>query len=227
MTNFSRPDVYRSIHKAIRKAMFDFSYTLGRMDIEQVGSRKLIKDRFEELVHFLDMHGHKEDVYSLPLLEMKKPGSTRHNEEEHLQIHEEIEGLKQQINSFLEATPEFRKDIYWNFYYAVNKFISGYLMHMQMEEIVMTNLFYELCSDDEIKGMTAAIIGSLTPADSMLVARFMIPSIEPFERLHMMSQIQFTAPPQAFEALLKLCSEVLSSDEFEALQNGLFADSAM
>ncbi|MBL0066716.1 MAG: hemerythrin domain-containing protein [Bacteroidetes bacterium] len=227
MTNFSRPDVYRNIHKAIRKAMFDFAYTLGRLDIEQAPSRKVMKDRFDELVHLLDMHGHKEDVYSLPLLEMKKPGSTRHNEEEHVQIHGEIEGLKLQLSSLLDATPEIRRDIYWNFYYAINKFISGYLMHMQMEEIVMTNLFYELCSDDEIMGMTAAIIGSLTPADSMLVARFMIPSIEPFERLHMMSQIQVTAPPQAFEALLNLCREILSAEEFEALQNGLFADSSL
>lgn len=221
MTHVNRPDVYRNIHKALRKALFDFSYATGRVDIESNETLRALSRQFDELFYLLDMHGHKEDTYSLPLLESKRPGCTKHNEEEHEQIHLELSGLKSQMNALLDAEAETRKDCYWNFYYSINSFISGYLMHMQMEEIVMTNLFYELCNDDELKGMTAAILSSLAPNDSMLIARYMIPSLEPAERIQMMSQIQRTAPAPAFTALLKMSEEILSENEYKQLHDNL------
>ncbi|HRH67437.1 MAG TPA: hemerythrin domain-containing protein [Bacteroidia bacterium] len=221
MTNFNRPDVYRNIHKALRKVMFDFSYAAGRIDIWRDEQLQVLNRQFDAFVGILELHGAKEDNYSLPLLESKRAGSTKHNEEEHEQIQAEIEGLKQQMSALIDSREAHRTDCYWNFYYAVNNFISTYLMHMQMEEIVMTNLFYELCSDEELQAMTAAILNSLTPADSMMILPNMIPAIEPSERLHMMSRIRMTALPSAFDALMKLCKEVLPPVDFLELKEEL------
>lgn len=219
--NFNRPDVYRSIHKALRKAMFEFSYQTGKTNFEDPIAVQQLKAQFDELVNMLDMHGHKEDDICLPLLESKRIGITAHNENEHIRIHGVIEGLQQQMEELVKSPTANGFEKPWTFYYAVNEFISDYLMHMQLEEIEMTKLFYELCSDEEIAGMTEKIISSIPPQEMTVVAKHMLPALLPQDRIGMMTHVKQTAPPPAFQGMMMLCKSILTEAEYNQLEKAL------
>lgn len=219
--NYNRPDVYRSIHKALRKAMFEFSYAVGRTDYSDELELSHLNDLFNHLIHMLNSHGEKEDKICLPLLESKRPGCTAANEAEHEQIHKIITGLQYQMLGIIQFGKNVPKDRIWNFYYSVNEFISIYLKHMQMEEIDMTRLFYELCTDEELNEMSNNIIKSIHPNDMSLFMKYMLPSLLPQDRLDMLMHIKHTAPAMVLEGLMKICETELPELEFFDLQQML------
>ena len=221
MIDVKRPDVYRSIHKALRKAMFEFSLSAGSVNYESDVAVHQLKKQFDELMQLLETHGEKEDTYSLPLLERKMPGASAENEEEHIRIHAEIEALKRKMLRFASVPAKERLAASWEFYYAINEFISGYLMHMQMEEIYVTHLFYELCTDEEIEQTTSAIVRSIPPSEMRLVARYMIPALYPADRYNMLRHIKETAPAVAFEGMMQLCKNILAREEYRELEEAL------
>ena len=122
--NYNRPDVYRSIHKALRKAMFEFSYAVGRTDYSDELELSHLNDLFNHLIHMLNSHGEKEDKICLPLLESKRPGCTAANEAEHEQIHKIITGLQYQMLGIIQFGKNVPKDRIWTFYYSVIELVK-------------------------------------------------------------------------------------------------------
>lgn len=217
----TRVDIYSKVHKGLRKALFELSYAAGRTDYRNDEEIISLAKLFNEVVHFLEQHGRNEDLYQLPLLEMKNPGSTKHDDEAHRKIEKQIERLKQNFNNLVSSIPKERSLKGEVFYHLFNEFISTYLIHMQDEELYTAKLFHELCTDEELNSAFEKIVSNTSPQDMMLMLRYMIPAINRMERIELMVGIKKNAPQPAFNAIMILAQSILSIEEWEYLHNFL------
>lgn len=62
-----RYDLYRSVHKFLRKRMYRFGEELGKIDFQKTAAVIDIKNSFDDIVFDLKMHAQKEEKYFSPL----------------------------------------------------------------------------------------------------------------------------------------------------------------
>ncbi|MBN8823235.1 MULTISPECIES: hemerythrin domain-containing protein [unclassified Spirosoma] len=221
MNTLERPDTFRKVHKALRKTLFDTTYLAGRTDFTIDHELEALKTQVNELVHFLHMHAHKEETYSFPLIEAKCPGASAHDQAEHEKIDQLIADLEHRLATTQASPLAVRPGLGYDFYLALNRFVSVYLMHMDEEETDTTAQTYALCTDEEIQGVTQKIIASMSPADAGLSYRYMIPALHSGERTAFFKEVQATAPPFVLQNLLSVASTTLSAHEFQQLETAV------
>ncbi|MCC8399193.1 MAG: hypothetical protein LN563_01220 [Rickettsia endosymbiont of Platyusa sonomae] len=85
-----RYDLYRSVHKFIRRELCQFGEKLGKIDFQKIVAVTSIKDSFDNIVFDLKMHAQKEEKYFTPLFDKK--GSTVHKQvkQEHFNQQDEL-----------------------------------------------------------------------------------------------------------------------------------------
>lgn len=226
MNTLERPDTFRKVHKALRKTLFDTTYLAGRTDFTIDHELEALKTQLNELVHFLHMHAHKEEAYSLPLIEAKCPGASAHDHAEHEKIDQLIADLENRLSVVQASSLSVRHGLGYDFYLALNRFVSVYLMHMDEEETDTTAQTYALCTDEEIQGITRQIIASMSPADAALSYRYMIPSLHPGERTAFFREVQASAPPFVLENLLNVARTTLSASELQQVVAAVYPEKA-
>lgn len=140
-----RMNIYGFPHKGLRNLLSQVSLLSGNTDYSNAVSLEKLKDLTTELVTLLDLHVHSEEDVLLPALEVKVPGSTRENVEEHEQLEKEIKDFDEKMkNITVDSTP----DSGVKFYESVYNFHSKYIAHMAMEEDDMNPLIWDNFTDD-------------------------------------------------------------------------------
>lgn len=215
----NRPDIYSKVHKGLRKALFDLSYTTGNTDFTNDESLVALAKLYHDVVKFLDEHGKNEELYQLPLLESKIPGSVKHDKLEHEIIERKINLLNRSFNNLISSSNGDRKLKGEVFYHLLNEFISDYLNHMRDEELETAKLFYEHCTDEEISSALKKIVANMMPQDMMLMLKYMIPAINDNERFELLKGIKTNAPQPAFNAIMILTQSLLSANDWEHLHS--------
>jgi hypothetical protein len=216
MTN--RPDIYSKVHKGLRKALFDLSYTTGNTDFANDESLVALAKLYHDVVKFLHEHEKNEELYQLPLLERKIPGSVKQDNLEHEIIEKKINLLNRSFNNLISSSNGDRKLKGEVFYHLLNEFISDYLNHMRDEELETARLFYEHCTDEEINSVFKKIVANMMPQNMMLMLKYMIPAINEYERVELLKGIKANALQPAFNAIMILTQSLLSANDWEHLQ---------
>jgi hypothetical protein len=161
--------------------------------------------------------GKNEELYQLPLLERKIPGSVKHDNLEHEIIEKKINLLNRSFNNLISSSNGDRKLKGEVFYHLLNEFISDYLNHMRDEELETARLFYEHCTDEEISSAFKKIVANMMPQDMMIMLKYMIPAINDNERVELFKGIKANAPQPAFNAIMILTQSLLSANDWEHL----------
>jgi hypothetical protein len=214
MSTTVRPDLYTKVHRALRKALFDLSYTFGHTDFRSDEEVALLQAKAAEVIHFLIEHGHKEDTYFLAPLEAKAPGSTAHDSAEHVVIEGRIEEMKKTFMGLSNLPVAERLAAGESFYFEYNRFISDYLRHMDEEEMITTKLFYEHCTNEELEQMGAALVASIPPADMMMMLHYMVPAMDATSRIEWARGIKPNVPPPAFAGLMAVAEKTLAPEVY-------------
>lgn len=124
---------YTTIHKAIRKALFETAVLAGQTDFFDKDRRKPFIEQYSALMNLLRNHSLHEDTYIHPLL----TGSNGHQslEQEHEQLEEEIQKLEQMLRITCECQDRSLCHELGNlFYLSFNEFIAHYVQHLFVEE---------------------------------------------------------------------------------------------
>jgi pimeloyl-ACP methyl ester carboxylesterase len=124
---------YTTIHKVIRKTLFDTAVLAGQTDFFDKERTKPFIERFSDLVILLKNHSLHEDTYIQPLLIEKEMFTFIEGE------HEQLEKELQRLEHMLRITCESKEqaicyELGTHFYLAFNELISHYLQHLFDEE---------------------------------------------------------------------------------------------
>lgn len=224
MSTGNRPDIYAKVHRGLRVSLYNLSTLIGRTDFTDDREVGAMRAGALEVLHFLDEHAQNEERWILSLLEEKSPGCADHDHESHERIDAELADFRIALDN-IAGMPvgSERKQAGENLYHQFNRFLSGYLLHMEEEERETTAMLHDMCSDDELRGITANIMRHSRPDDLEMALRAFIPAIDKRLRREFVMEAAASASPDVAEWLMGIARDTLVEVEYKSLVESLSA----
>ena len=218
-----RPLVYEVPHKAIRNALSQFSLLAGNTDYNDKSEMDKLKNLADDVFKMLDSHAKHENNVPLKYLEQKLSGSSVHDKEDHARIESEMYKLELALKDLYERSGK-GEDLRYpgnDFYVQLSDFHAQYLQHMLEEERETQFLLWKNFTDEELFQQETEIRSAITPEEMLMWAKYMFPAFSNMARIEMLRSIAANAPPQFYEAVMKVAESVLSADVFKKIKTQL------
>jgi hypothetical protein len=219
--DFSRFDIYRTIHKALRLRMSELLVATGRLDCGNDDEVASLCASLDEFCAFCISHLEHEDEFIHPALEARMPLSSWKINAEHRDHERDIETLMAAADALRRAPVSARSLHAQMVYHTLGLFIAHNLMHMYVEETEHNRTLWQYYSDDEIREINARLLAHVTQTQMTYGLRYMLPAMQPEERVTMLLEIRATAPIEAYRAISAQAQEVLDSQAWYHLAQAL------
>jgi len=216
-----RLDLYAGIHKALRALMADTLLALGRADTDDALELARTSQRVMELLDFCASHLQHENDFIHAAMEARAPGASEviaHEHEEHERHIGELSGL---ACALLKLDAQQRASAALELYRQLALFIAANFQHMHVEETAHNAVLWSRYTDAELAELHAALVASIPPQEMMYVVRWLVPFMNPAERIAMLADMRAHAPAPAFAAALDIVRPHLSDLEWVKLTRGL------
>jgi hypothetical protein len=210
-----RYDLYRSVHKFIRRELFNFGEKLGKTDFRRVPEIIVTKHSFDEIAFSLQMHARKEETYFTPLFARKGiivPGSVA---QDHVKQQVELEKFQ---SVFEEATgievEEARIVVGRRICSLYDQFLSHNLLHFHQEETLLMPALWDVYSDKELRQVTIDSYQSL-PEHILLDSAVFFPVLNYHEKLTYLQDLSKACSGETFAEIWRraLASEDCFTDD--------------
>lgn len=215
-------DLYTSIHKAHRYALYTMAIQAGRTDYSEESSLERLNDLLAAFREQLRIHIEAEETFIHPLLSRRIPGGARDLEEEHRLHSEQFENLINHLEEIRALPEDFERlgEIGLEHYRALNRFIAGYLAHLDREEEDIQPALWRPATEDELLGALGGYLSgmrNITPEDAGYLLKIMVPAYDPDELRTVFERAE-GAPKEAREMLYALTESMLSTKELAAVK---------
>ena len=217
----NRLDMYAGIHKAVRAFLADTLMAVGRLDAADAQDLAAACARVRDLLGFCEAHLRHENDFVHPAIEARSAGGSATIAGEHRDHERHIAQLRGAVQALESACPAMRQAHATQLYRELALFTADNLQHMHVEETAHNALLWAAYTDAELAAIHDALVASIAPAEMMAVARWMLPFMNPAERLAVLSDIRGKAPIEAFDAILGVVRPQLRDDEWAKLARGL------
>lgn len=214
-----RIDFYGNYHKALRRALFEFSARAGLLDYDDDAALAKLLNEFERIARTLREHSMHEDEYMHPLLQKYAPEVLTTMDGQHSKLDPELEVLETQLRAIADAKD--RSAAGMAFYAAINRYIGSYLEHLADEEDVANPILWERCPHDELADAVARFRASFALDQVATSFEFMLPALSPPERADLYKTVRDNAPRPVYETLLGVAQKTLAAGDYDDLQQRL------
>jgi len=216
-----RMDMYGGIHKALRALMADTLLAVGRMDCDDALERAQTMQRVQELLAFCANHLKHENEFVHPAIEARATGASEVIAHEHREHLHHIGQLSKAAAQVLECSVLERPSAVARLYRELALFIADNFHHMHVEETAHNAVLWARYTDAELLEIHDALVASIPPHEMMATARWLVPFMNPAERLALLDGIRAKAPAPAFQAILDTVRPHLTQGEWAKLARGL------
>ena len=212
----SRLDLYKEVHKGVRKALFDLAMLAGSTEFNHPESLQRLKDQVNLTYNLLETHAHSEDTYVEPLLRQCDSEVADKLTTTHSKLENDISQLKRQLDDFASGQADITSQGQL-FYLALTRFIGEYLQHIADEEQILMPLLWKKFDDPTLMEVTTTIRANIPPPVMKNFLSFMIPAMNHQERTLMLTGIKRAAPPEVFDGVCQLSQSVLTVSDWSRL----------
>jgi hypothetical protein len=216
-----RVDMYSGIHKALRALMADTLLAVGRMDADDGLERAQVTERVLELLQFCAGHLQHENEFVHAAIEARAPGASAqigHEHDEHLK---HIAQLADAVAVLRGCDASARPLAASRLYRELALFVADNFQHMHVEETAHNAVLWARYTDAELVAIHDALVASIPPQEMMATARWLVPFMNPAERVGLLSDIRAKAPAPAFQAILETVRPHLAANEWAKLARAL------
>ena len=219
-------DVYAGVHKGQRVRFFDIMTKAGTMDYDDKDSLNMLYYELTALKEHVFLHASLEEKFIHPLLSERVPGGARKLEEDHRTMHQQFEDIVAQLDGIRTRSTEseLRGKLVLEFYRAWNRFISFYFMHINEEEENAQPMLWKICTANELDNAHKAMISSQNPEELKYDLQIMLPATNVYERPEIFYAARVSMSPQAYQSLLKVAEQLLSSKDWATLKLEIGSD---
>jgi hypothetical protein len=176
--NRARHEIYRNIHRVIRKRLFEVSVLLGRSE----GHAEL-----RELIEELEAHKAIEETFVHPLIEACEPSLLRDLDADHVTLDEAARALGRALDQIEAAPPEARRALADELYASFNLFVADQLRHLQREDREASAALWRHYDDAQLMAVTRNIVASQPPEVATVHILAMLEVVNPEERARLAS----------------------------------------
>lgn len=216
MTTPPRHDLYAHIHKGLRAFMTHTLLRVGRVDPHDDADVAEVQAELAALIALARGHVEHENTYVHPAIEARRPGTSRHvadDHVDHLQALDSLEALSARLPGSDEAATRL--------YHALAAFVAENLEHMAYEETEHNAALWATYSDEELLAIEQRLLASIAPEQMALGMRWMLPHMNPAERAAMLRGMRREAPPEVFNGVLGLVQPLLGGRDWMKLHQAL------
>ncbi|BDU78534.1 hemerythrin domain-containing protein [Mesoterricola sediminis] len=216
----ARYDIYADIHKALRGLMCDTLARLGSLDPGDPVACGAVLDQAQDLLDLCRGHVEHENAFLHPAMEAREPGSSAGTGEDHAGHLEAIRSLEEALEAATASGPG-RDAALRALYRRMAHFVGENLLHMAEEEERNTGVLHARYSDAELEALERDLVATIPPAEMGLILSWMLPALNPAERLRKLEDIRAGAPEPVFRGVLGLAQARLPEGEWLRLEREL------
>lgn len=216
-----RMDMYRPIHKALRACMADALLALGRADVQDEQDLAATTQRMLRLLDFCADHLKHENEHVHRAIEARAAGASEAVAHDHSEHDAHIAQLRALTQALRDAPEPARQPVADRLYSELALFMAENLRHMHVEETAHNAVLWARYTDAELVAIHDGLVASIPPAGMLDVVRWLVPFMNPAERLAALAGIQSKAPAPAFQAILDTVRPHLHESEWVKLARGL------
>jgi hypothetical protein len=197
------------VHKGLRRALFSLSEAAGAVDPSDMEGRRVFAARFGEIDRLLAHHHEHENGGALgALIEAVAPQFVDELQARHERVVEDLVTLRGMVTAFSHG-----HDIADQLYDRITAFVIDYLGHMAFEEGQVMPALSARATFEELLTIEIGIRSAIAPSNMVVFMRWMLPAMNPEERLNMLGGMQVGAPPEVFDTFWATAARVLTKDQ--------------
>lgn len=220
-TTVGRYNIYLNIHKALRAFMSETLVGVGRLDADDNGEVIVVLEQVRALHAILATHLEHENRFLHPALEGRQPGSSAASARDHVQHECTLHALRQTIDAVADSRGPARATAMLQLYRQLALLVAENFEHMNVEETQNHAVLCAHYTDEEIHGIEAALVATLSPTLAALSMRWMIPSLNHSERVALLAGMRRGAPKEVFEGVLAIAKSYLRALDWDKLARAL------
>ena len=199
-----RHEMYTAIHKALRLLMAETLTTLSRTDAAKEAEVAAALRLVRELTTLCRLHLHTENQFIHTAMEARRPGSANLAAQDHVGHEVAIERVEADALAVEKSSGEARASLIFTLYSRIAVFVGENYEHMNEEETHNQSVLWETYSDDELRGIEGAIVGSHTPDETAAAMRWMIPALPGPQAAALVGGLRAAMPEHVFSGLVGL-----------------------
>ena len=200
-----RFNLFNMIHKGLRAMLYECALTLQQTYFPDEEEAAEAIQKIREAVFLFEKHGNHEDHIVMPPIKHVAAIMVEAFESEHIQDHALGSKLLHLINIFKDAKRDEERIIAGSaLTKAFNDFMIFNFEHMAKEEIEINPVLWEQYSDEELMGINAQIIASISEEEKEISARWMLKGINKQEVKEWMMAVKNTSPDPVFQKLYQM-----------------------
>jgi hypothetical protein len=216
-----RYDLYRSVHKFIRKELYQFGEKLGKTDFRKIEAVSNIKDSFDGIVFDLTMHARKEESYFTPLFDKKGSTIHKHVEQAHFSQKDELSAFQGLFETVIKIVDDEERVVHGcHICSSYDQFLSHNLLHFYQEENILMPELWKLYSDKELQQVTVDSYKGL-PEHVLLGSPSFFPVLNFLEKRTYLQDLKEACSPKLFVEIWK--RTLVSEDCFTSDEKSTFA----
>lgn len=218
MNEGNRLNAYTEIHKGVRRALFETEMLLGSTDWTDPEAVPEAVGAWRDLTALLREHVYNERNFVHPIYERTIPGVARSLDADH----EEQETVLRELDAYFEhllATPPdgLRVAMGLELYRGLSRFVADYLPHLLREEGVFMRNLWDLCTEEEVADLLAAIIAAQSPEDGARSGKFILRAANHQDLMGLLRAITGRVPSPVIEGMQQMAQQILPPREFQKL----------
>lgn len=217
MSSKPRLDLYRGIHKALRRAFADTLVRVGALDVVVESTLAADLDAVDALLRLCRSHLEHENDFIHAALLRRRPDTGLRTAGDHDHHQVQIARLAALVQRLRATGPARRQALADQLYDELADFVQDNLAHMRVEERDNNAALWALYSDVELADLHQALVASVPPHEMVEVLRLMLPAFNPSERRALMADMQAAMPAGVFEALLGSLARSLPAPDWADL----------
>jgi hypothetical protein len=202
-------DLYKDVHKGLRRALFTTTELAGRTD---GGDHAAVDDLLRtvaNLQQLLRWHHHHEDALLQPTLDDQIPDLAGRVRDEHAEIELHMSAVDRLVAELVGAASSERPVTVHAVYLELASFTGRYLAHQDLEERRVMLALSGALTHDGLASLDLAIRTAVPLDEMLLFLRQMVPAMPPAERAAMLVGMQEAMPAHVFAPVLAAAHDSL------------------
>lgn len=194
------PDLWTSVHKGIRRALFQTCMALGKVPDDHVPAA--LRAQLRSVLHFVRHHGENEDLLLLPMIADALPAVHARMRGAHAEIEAALRGLEDRVDHGRGT----------ELYQRACELTARYLDHMRDEEEEFEPQIRATLCTEQLEGVGRGSVARTPLADARAMLGWMLPAMRPADARAFIGRL----PPDLAREMRALLDSARRDDGLES-----------
>jgi hypothetical protein len=209
-------DVYRDIHKGIRRELTALIGDAGRLDPADAFGVDELASHVQRVVDLLLDHAHHEDAHIQPAIMRYALALGARIADDHERLDAAMTRLVALATEARDCTVG-RRHLLHELYLDLAAFTGEYLLHQDLEERQVGQALDAAIGFEGLLAINGAIVGTMPPEELTAGLAVMFPAMNVDDRTELLGGMRASAPTEAFDGVWSLAASVLTPADHRAV----------